>query len=1820
MNRNLAERRLDFSFHPGAAAFLEYCLLLDLETRGDRILHIGAVLGERAFERKGRLNVRDALLALDAFAAGADSVLGHNLLGHDLPCLRRVNPSLRLLQKPVIDTLFLSPLAFPENPYHRLVKGYKLVRESMNDPVSDACLAASVFNDQWNAFAALAESGHGDLLSFYRFCFSGSEDAAAEVQRPLEVATPGGRAPSMHPDPLPRSGEERRLETDFAKADPLNRLLFPGTGDAPRSVSGSAKGAEAASNPYEGLAAVFAALGADRIDGERALGGLESSVADRVCRHALDRLAQEALASSEDRASLAYILAWLRVAGANSVLPPWVRHRFPTVGERLRLLRDVPCADSACSHCRNVHDPAGQLTRFFGFESFRERPASEDGGSLQEAIAAHGMKDLPLLAILPTGGGKSICYQLPALARYYRRGLLTIVISPLQALMKDQVDNLAARTGTPYAAALYGLLTPPERGDVLQRIRLGDVAILYVAPEQFRNASFRKAISQREIGAWVFDEAHCLSRWGHDFRPDYLYAGRFIRELAAEQESSIPPVACFTATAKREVKREILDYFRKELQQELTVFEAGVERENLHFEVRMATEAQKHAIIHEILSERLSENLSGSAIVYSSTRRGAVDISQHLADQGHSVEAFHGGLNPGRKRAVQEAFISGAIRVVSATNAFGMGIDKEDVRLVIHADIPGSLESYLQEAGRAGRDLGDAECVLLYNEKDIETQFRFGAMSRLSQKDIAQILRGVRKACKDPKGNVCLTAGELIRDEEVEVSFDLEDIQAQNKVRTAIAWLERTKFLERNENQNRSFQGKPLVSSIEEAKKKIARLNLSLEQQSRWVRVLQEMMNAGPDEILNADQLAEAAGFPAAEPSGQREEGRIEAPSDQVIRILNSMAESGLIEKGLILTAFIRHKVKNHSLELLKRVSALEKKMLTILRETEPDAFELGWLDLSLRKLNQRLKDAGFESNPEALRAILKSLSLDGKGLAGAQGSLQYRHLDMERYRLKLLRDWDAVAATAERRNAVAAAILNAIIGLVPPDAPPSAELLVSFATEDLTGAVREHLFLSQTVKDPLAAVDRGLLFLHEQKIVILQQGLSVLRQAMNIQVFPETRKRRYTKGDYEPLAAYYEERVFQVHVMNEYARLGAKKISEALELVLAYFTLDETEFMRRYFSHRREVIRRATGEESYRKIVEDLDNPAQIEAVAADEDANMLILAGPGSGKTRVVVHRCAYLIRVLRAAPESILVVCFNHHAAVALRKRLADLLGEDARGVTVQTYHGMAMRLTGVSFAELAQRGEEVAFDDLLPEAIRLLKGETELPGIQGDALRDRLLSSFRHILVDEYQDIDEEQYELISALAGRTEKDPECRLSILAVGDDDQNIYAFRGANVRFIRRFQEDYDAKVRYLVENYRSSQHIISAANVLIRHNRDRMKVDRPIRRNARRAKDPPGGAWGSLDPLAGGRVQVIEVQDVEEQAGALYEELLRVRGLTEDFRWSDFAVLSRTRERLAPIRALLEHHGIPVSWTLNRDKSPPLYKIREIADFLDVLKEYRDEILPASQLEELLSGISGDEDTPWRRLLREILEDWKEETTDAPAQVSGAIDALYERLVERRREQRIGEGVLLSTIHGAKGLEFPHVFILDGGWSAGKGIREREEERRIFYVGMTRAKETLALLRAGRGANPYLAELAGDFLVRRRIDEISSVPEELKGIQYEVLGMKDIHLGYAGHFPEGASIHGALSRLRAGSVLQAAARGADVELRSREGNCVGMLSAACARQWIDRLPDIREIRVLGVLRRERRDEGETFAERCRVEKWEIPWVEIIHVREPRG
>jgi ATP-dependent DNA helicase RecQ len=1750
---NVKPESLPSGRHP-FEQLLSQTLSLDLEITkdGQKIRHIGAMYQGQAFEWQGKSDVNKALAALDAFGSQAIRILGHNVFGHDLPSLKAMAPGLRLLRLPVVDTLYLSPLAFPKNPYHRLVKDYKLVRSSLSEPLEDVRLALAVFAEQWDSFCH-QEAQCPELLAFYAFCFHNS--------------------------------------------------MFNG-------FSGS------------GLAAVFKTITAGRVaDDDRHARDIFSRLTDgQVCPQGMERayaaIGHAVTASPE----AAYGLAWLRVAGTNSVLPPWTRYRFPRIVPFLRALRDIPCGDPACPHCRHTHDPDFQLKRFFGFDAFRGVPRTREGESLQRAVVLEGMRDKPLLAILPTGGGKSLCYQLPALGRHMRRGLLTVVISPLQALMKDQVDNLVKNTGTPFAAAIYGLLTPPERGEVMERVRMGDIAILYISPEQLRSRSVKQVLAQREIGCWVFDEAHCFSKWGHDFRPDYLYAARFIRELCHEQHLELPSIACFTATAKRDVIEEITDYFETELKQALRLFEGGVERDNLHFDIVPVSVPEKLEQTFSIVQQHLKGDAPASAIVYAAKRKTAEEIRDYLVQKGLPADAFHGGLEAHEKRRIIEAFVDGQIAVICATNAFGMGIDKSNIRLVLHYDLPGSLENYLQEAGRAGRDLAPANCILLYAADDAETQFQMSAMSEIGKDEIQRILKCLRRSKKSRNNEIVITTQELLRDEDLAEIFEKGDRGNDTKVRTAVSWLERAAFLERNQNLTQVFQGKPLVKTVEQAEPVIQGLNLTLPVQQLWRGILRVLFNTREDKGLSADDIAEQL-FSSKRALEELTRSSGLTPAQMVIYAMHEMADAGLLDESMLLSAFVCCKGKKNAMKLLEQVGGLEVRLLKLLQETAPDAEPNDWLDLDINRLNQRLQNEGEESNPVTLRNLVKGLTQDGRGLAGSHGSIDLQHVGRNRFRIALRRNWGAVLEIASLRRGVAEVIAGLLVEKAKRALPaaqqgPAGELLIDFSTDELAAAIRHDLFLHSKLQKPLAAIDRALMFLHEHKIITLQNGLAVFRQAMTIRLNPFDLRRQYAMGDFKPLELHYRERRFQIHVIVEYANLALQRVARAISLMLDYFSMPRGDFIKKYFAGRRKILERATSMESYRQIVESLNHPVQIRIVGSPVQSNQLVLAGPGAGKTRVVVHRCAYLLRVERVLANRILVMCFNHNAAVALRKRLIALVGQDARGVTVATYHGAAMRLAGVSLRELMEGRsvENIDFDRLIKDAVGLLKGEKEIPGLDADETREHLLQGFSHILVDEYQDIDQDQYDLVSAIAGRSLEEGDGRLAIMAVGDDDQNIYAFRGANVEFIKHFQDDYKCASVYLVENYRSTANIILAANQLIAHNRDRMKHEHPIRINRQREADPPGGAWEQRDPLGKGRVQRLIVNDPYHQALAVFDEMMRLKSLDPALDWTRFAVLGRTRAMLDMVRAVLEKQKVPMRVSL--ESGLPLHRVREVHRFLEDLKAMEKKIRRASSLLEYLPGRRAGDGlhNNWTAMLEEFHLQYQDETADTELPVAYFVDWLYEAIAEQKREKAIGQGVVLSTIHGAKGLEFEHLFILDGDWRLPSARKRREEERRLLYVGMTRAKESLCLLQMQQEGNPFSAALQGDWVLDRspRPRQASDTCFERICRSYSVLSLSDINLGYAGRFAENHVIHQKLAEIAAGDTLRLVAAGSGIDLQTMAGDCVARLSARGHQQWSGKLEEIVTARVICMIQWSADSGKEEYRQSLKANVWEIPLIEL--------
>jgi ATP-dependent DNA helicase RecQ len=354
--------------------------------------------------------------------------------------------------------------------------------------------------------------------------------------------------------------------------------------------------------------------------------------------------------------------------------------------------------------------PLNVLKEIFGFDSFRPG---------QEEVIRAVLEGKDTLAVMPTGGGKSLCYQIPALMQES----LTVIVSPLISLMKDQVDSLL-QSSVADAATLHSGLSPEERWEVERRVRTGEVKMLYVAPERLRSLEFVLSLRRAGVGLFVVDEAHCISEWGHNFRPDYLFLPRVVRDLGN------PPVLALTATATPRVRKDILRSLKMRSPE---VVVTSFNRPNLTYRVLPAKE-KKHKLPRILDVIRTSPP---PGIVYGTTRKECEQLAGELRRSGVDAAAYHAGMGSVERASVQERFMTDELDVVVATIAFGMGVDKPNVRFVVHSSVPGSLPAYIQESGRAGRDGEKAECVVLYRAADLGRRKRLVTLGKAGEREVA---------------------------------------------------------------------------------------------------------------------------------------------------------------------------------------------------------------------------------------------------------------------------------------------------------------------------------------------------------------------------------------------------------------------------------------------------------------------------------------------------------------------------------------------------------------------------------------------------------------------------------------------------------------------------------------------------------------------------------------------------------------------------------------------------------------------------------------------------------------------------------------------------------------------------------------------------------------------------------------------------------------------------------------------------------------------------------------------------------------------------
>ena len=1329
-----------------------------------------------------------------------------------------------------------------------------------------------------------------------------------------------------------------------------------------------------------------------------------SEYKNHICAHAdIPALA------AQSPCGLAYALALIGTDDYQSVTPGWVLHNYPEVEHFIYVLCHTQCADG-CEYCNHMLDIHYNLKQLFGYDAFR----TYDGEPLQEQASQAAVDGKSLLAIFPTGGGKSLTFQLPALMDGRTVHGLTVVISPLQSLMKDQVDNLADR-GFTDAVTINGLLDPISRSLAIERVLSGDATLLYIAPEMLRSNTIERILMARHVVRFVIDEAHCFSAWGQDFRVDYLYIGKFIKKyqehkfgkdaMERNHGRTLIPVSCFTATAKQKVVQDICDYFKSWLGTDLQLFASSASRTNLHYSViHVDSDGNKYNLLRSLV-----EKTDRPTIIYVSRTKRTRELAQKLTRDGISALPYNGKMDADEKVHNQEAFMSDKVRIIVATSAFGMGVDKSDVGLVIHYDISDSLENYVQEAGRAGRDPHlNAKCYVLYSDEDLDKHFVLLNQTKLSISEIQQVWKAIKVLTKQ-RPHVSCSALEIAR----QAGWDNSVSDIETRVRTALSALEQSGYIERGNNIPHVYATGITVKNMDEARLRLTESPLfSKDEMQNAIRIIKS--------LITQKHIAKAQDSEA--------ESRIDYLADilglskrDVISSVERMRQEGILADTRDISAYLQDISDNQRKpqQMLENFAKLEKYIL----EHIPDES----LQITYKQLNDNAVHDGINTSTEKqIRTLLYFLVVKGYTHKKEDGS----------HNLVITRDKDieTIIKRFERRIEVCRFIIERLYSLVKEN--DSEEKPLQFSVVELLNDLKSNhqSLFSDFSSLQLEDVEEALLYLSKIGAMKLEGGFLVLYNAMAIKRTKELRL-RYKQEDYRMLNEFYKQKIQQIHIVGEYANLMVRDYNAALQYVQDYFQMDYHRFISKYFKGNREAeIERNVTPSKYRKLFGMLSK-RQKEIIDDHESRCIVVAAGPGSGKTRVLVHKLASLLLLEDVKHEQLLMLTFSRAAATEFKQRLMQLIGNAAHFVEIKTFHSYCFDLLG-RVGNLDEAG------DVVKQAAEMIKnGEVEPNRISKTVL-----------VIDEAQDMSKDDYALVTALMKANEE-----MRVIAVGDDDQNIYEFRGSNSLYLYELAQTEHSRFFEMTENYRSFRHIVEAANDFARNIRQRIK-------------SAPIISMSQED----GEVRIVKhPYEIQEKRVYMYQPILedvirlqtsnnqKATDGSSDKKNETISILTQTNEEAVIMLALLHSHGIKAKLVQSMD-GLRFWNLAEVRYFLkkidQSLKETKSPIIP---------------DDIWETAKHQTYQKYASslalqylhrslqifEQTNRAKYYSDLKEFVFESSVEDFCDITESD-IVVSTIHKARGHEFDHVLML-----ITHPEHPTDEILRRYYVGMTRAKQTLTI-----------------------------------------------------------------------------------------------------------------------------------------------------------
>ncbi len=1323
---------------------------------------------------------------------------------------------------------------------------------------------------------------------------------------------------------------------------------------------------------------------------------------------------------------LSLIDSFIRHPELRSVTPPWVLKNYPEVERIMFLLRNRPCV-SGCGYCNSALDIHKGLKRLFGFDSYK----TFGGEPLQEKAVKAALDIKSLLAVFPTGGGKSLAFQVPALMSGDNAQGLTVVISPLQSLMKDQVDNLE-KAGITRAVTINGLLDPIERAKSFERVEDGSASLLYIAPESLRSRTIERLLLGRKIVRFVVDEAHCLSSWGQDFRVDYLYIGDFIKSIQEKKNLAEGiPVSCFTATAKPQVIDDIRGYFRQKLSLDLELFASKVSRTNLNYKVfEKGNEEEKYQALRDLIEER-----NCPVIIYVSRTRKAYLLAERLTKDGFNAKPYHGRMEVKEKTANQEAFISGEVSIMVATSAFGMGVDKKDVGVVIHYEISDSLENYIQEAGRAGRDENMvADCFVLYNEEDLNKHFILLNQTKLSIKEIQQVWKAIKEITRF-RSTVSNSALEIAR----KAGWDDSVYEIETRVKTAIAALEDAGYLRRGQNMPRIFANSILSRNAQEAIDKIyASERFNERQKEQGVRIIRK--------LFSSKSRRHATGEPA--------ESRVDYISDhlgivkeEVINIVNLLREEKILADAKDLTAFIRRgENKNRSLNIVESFCQIENCLVQV--------FDEQGKTFHLKELNEEAEAQGCEgSNVSRIKTVINFWAI--------KNWIKRKNPEYSKNHVTIisLHPRELLKERLRKRNELARFIVEFLFEKsnrdFSEDDAGKEEVLVEFSVLELKTEHERHQGLFQT-EVTLEDIEDTLFWLSRIGAIKIEGGFLVVYNGLTVERLEQDNKKRYKAEDYQKLNQFYENKIEQIHIVGEYARKMISDYRDALQFVEDYFRLNYASFIYKYFKGaRRGEIKRNLTPGKFRQLFGEL-SPAQLRIINDTETQHIVVAAGPGSGKTRVLVHKLASLLLMEDVKHEQLLMLTFSRAAATEFKKRLISLVGNAANFIEIKTFHSYCFDLLG-------KVGSLEKSDTILKRTVEKIRNrEVEASRITKTVL-----------VIDEAQDMDEEEFGLITALMEHNEE-----MRVIAVGDDDQNIFEFRGASSKYLEQFIMVNKATKYELVENFRSKRNLVDFTNQFV------MRISHRLKNTPIIARQTDNGKI-KLVRYQNGNLIAPFVQDI------LATPLSGTIGL-----------LTRTNDEALQVTGLLLKNRMPAKLIQNNDGFD-LFDLAEIGFFLSQ---------PG-----LAGNIINVTDEAWENAKRALAKRYQRSTKyEICHNLIRDFEASNPKMKYKSdlevfiRESRLedfcgesGETILVSTIHKAKGKEFDNVFLMLENF-----YPSTDEDRRLLYVALTRAKRNLTI----HLNSDFLHTLSAENMERISDRDIHLPPVEMAMHP----GLRDVWLDY--------------------------------------------------------------------------------------------------------